>query len=217
MELNESVAYRILPRLFRPYSPFSSHIGSLHQDIPQWDKQNHFWGIYSSSRQSCPCKQYLHRILDLCLRIDHCRTENHFCSCTRILKKMTTVSIVHAAPQGNNSTTTIILFILITHVFILVQILRRRTAERTKMVLTIPVMDKVKTIKKEYLPGKLWSGSLSHCFVSILMFLIATGLIPNGCFPIETTRTYKKRNDLMNQSSVQGHKKLDFATRHIIP
>ena len=68
---------------------------------------------------------------------------------------MTTVSIVRAAPRGNNSTTTIILFILINHVFILVQILRRRTAERTKMVLTIPVMDKVKTIKKEYLPGKL--------------------------------------------------------------
>ena len=68
---------------------------------------------------------------------------------------MTTVSIVRAAPRGNSSTTTIILFILITHVFILAQILRRRTAERTKMVLTIPVMDKVKTIKKEYLPGKL--------------------------------------------------------------
>ena len=49
----------------------------------------------------------------------------------------------------------IILFILITHVFILVQTLRRRTAERTKMVLTIPFMDKVKTIKKKYLPGKL--------------------------------------------------------------
>ena len=217
MNFFESVAYRILPRLFRPYSPFSSHIGSLHQDIPQWDKQNHLWSIYSSPRQSCPCKQYLHRILDLCWRIDHCRTENHLCSCTRILKKMTTVSIVRAAPRGNSSTTTIILFILITRVFILVQILRRRTAERTKMVLTIPVMDKVKTIKKEYLPGKLWSGSLSHCFVSILMFLIATGLIPGGCFPIATTRTYKKRNDLMNQSSVQGHKKLDYATRHIIP
>ena len=68
---------------------------------------------------------------------------------------MRTVSKVCAAPRGNNSTTTIILFILITHVFILVQILRRRTAERTKMVLTITVMDKVKTIKKEYLPGKL--------------------------------------------------------------
>ena len=40
MNFFESVAYRILP-LFRPYSPFSSHIGSLHQDIPQWDKQNH--------------------------------------------------------------------------------------------------------------------------------------------------------------------------------
>ena len=106
MNFFESVAYRILPRLFRPYSPFSSHIGSLHQDIPQWDKQNHLWGIYSSSRQSCPCKQYLHRILDLCLRIDHCRTENHFWSCTRILKKMTTVSIVRAATRGNNSTTT---------------------------------------------------------------------------------------------------------------
>ena len=68
---------------------------------------------------------------------------------------MTTVSIVSAAPRGNNSTTTIILFILITYVFILVQTLRRRTAERTKMVLTIPVMDIVKTIKREYLPGKL--------------------------------------------------------------
>ena len=68
---------------------------------------------------------------------------------------MTTVSMVRAATRGNNSTTTIILFILITHVFILVQTLSRRTAERTKMVLTIPVIDKVKTIKKEYLPGKL--------------------------------------------------------------
>ena len=68
---------------------------------------------------------------------------------------MTTVSIVRVASRGNNSTTTIIIFILITHVFILVQTLRRRTAKRTKMVLTIPVMDKVKTIKKEYLPGKL--------------------------------------------------------------
>ena len=129
MNFFESVAYRILPRLFRPYSPFSSYIGSLHQDIPQWDKQNHLWSIYSSSRQSCPRKQYLHRKLDLCLRIDHCRTENHFCSYTRILKKMTTVSIVRVAPRGNNSTTTIIIFILITHVFILVQTLRRRTAE----------------------------------------------------------------------------------------
>ena len=63
--------------------------------------------------------------------------------------------MVRAATRGNNSTTTIILFILITHVFILVQTLSRRTAERTKMVLTIPVIDKVKTIKKEYLPGKL--------------------------------------------------------------
>ena len=63
---------------------------------------------------------------------------------------MATVSIVRAAPRGNNSTTTIILFILIPHVFILVQILRRQTAERTKMVLTIPAMDKEKTIKKEY-------------------------------------------------------------------
>ena len=68
---------------------------------------------------------------------------------------MTTVSIVRAAPQGNNSTTTIILYILITRVFIQVQTLRRWTDERTKMVLRIPVMDKVKTIKKEYLPGKL--------------------------------------------------------------
>ena len=69
---------------------------------------------------------------------------------------MTTVSIVRIASRGNNSTTTIIIFILITpHVFILVQTLRRRTAERTKMVVTIPVMDKVKTIKKEYLPGTL--------------------------------------------------------------
>ena len=213
MNFFESIAYRILPRLFRPYSPFSSHIGSLHQDIPQWDKQNHLRSIYSSSRQSCPCKQYLHRILDLCLRIDHCRTENHFCSCTRILKKMTTVSIVRIASRGNNSTTTIIIFILITpHVFILVQTLRRRTAERTKMVVTIPVMDKVKTIKKEYLPGTLWSGSLSHCFVSILMFLIATELIPDGCFRIATTRTYKKRNDLMHQSSVRAHENLDYAT-----
>ena len=217
MNFFESVAYRILPRLFRPCSPFSSHISSLHQDIPQWDKQNHLWGIYSSSRQSCPCKQYLHRILDLCLRIDHCRTENHLCSCTRILKKMTTVSIVRAAPRGNNSTTTIILFISITHVFILVQTLRRRSAERTKMVLVIPVMDKVQTIKKEYSPGKLWSGSLSHCFASILMFLIATGLIPDGSFLVATTRTYKRSNDLINQSSVRGHEKLDYATRHIIP
>ena len=42
---------------------------------------------------------------------------------------MTTVSIVRVAPRGNNSTTTIIIFILVTHVFILVQTLRRRTAE----------------------------------------------------------------------------------------
>ena len=63
--------------------------------------------------------------------------------------------MVRAATRGKKSTTTIILFILITHVFILVQTLSRRTAERTKMVLTIPVIDKVKTIKKEYLPGKL--------------------------------------------------------------
>ena len=68
---------------------------------------------------------------------------------------MTTVSIVRIASRGNNSTTTIIIFILITRVFILVQTLRRRIAERTKMVLTIPFMDKVKTIKKEYLPGTL--------------------------------------------------------------
>ena len=31
------------------------------------------------------------------------------------------------------------------------------------------------------------------------MFLIAAGLIPDGCFPIATTRTYKKRNALVNQ------------------
>ena len=94
------------------------------------------------------------------------------------------------------------------------QTLRRQTAERTKMALRILVMDRVKTFKKDYLPGKLWSGNLSHCFVSILIFLIATGLIPDGCFPIATTRTYKERNDLMNQSSVRGHEKLDYATRH---
>ena len=63
---------------------------------------------------------------------------------------MTTVSLVHAVPRGNNSTTTIILYIVITQVFILVQTLRRRTTERTKMVLRIAVMDKVKIIKKEY-------------------------------------------------------------------
>ena len=83
-------------------------------------------------------------------------------------------------------------------------------------VLRSSVMDKVKTIKKEYLPGKLWSGSLSHCFVAILMFLIAAGLISDGCFLIATTRTYKKRNVLMNQSSVRGHEKLDYSTRHLI-
>ena len=41
MNFFESVAYRILPRPLRPCSPLSSHIGSPHQDIPQWDKQNH--------------------------------------------------------------------------------------------------------------------------------------------------------------------------------
>ena len=31
----ESVAYRILPRLFRPCNSFLSHIASQHQDILQ--------------------------------------------------------------------------------------------------------------------------------------------------------------------------------------
>ena len=44
------------------------------------------------------------------------------------------------------------------------------------------------------------------------MFLIATELIPDGCFRIATTRTYKKRNDLMHQSSVREHENLDYAT-----
>ena len=101
------------------------------------------------------------------------------------------------------------------YVHISAQTLRRQTAERAQKVLRSSVMDKM-TIKKDYLPGKLWSGSLSHCFVAILMFLIAAGLIPDGCFPIATTRTYKKRNALVNQSSVRGHEKLDCSTRHLI-
>ena len=78
----ESVAYRILPRLFRPCSPFSSHIASPHQGILRWDTQIQLGGIYSSSRLNCPRKPCLHRILGLCLRILHFRTENYCCSRT---------------------------------------------------------------------------------------------------------------------------------------
>ena len=108
-----SVAYRILPRLFRPCSPFSSHIASLHQDISQWDKKNHLWGIYSSSRLICPRKQCLHHTLGRCLRIVHCRTENHFCSRTWILKKRTTRVIVSEVPRRKEAASIICIFQLL--------------------------------------------------------------------------------------------------------
>jgi len=78
-----------------------------------------------------------------------------------------------------------------SYVHITAQTLRRWTGERAQKVLRNSVMDKVKTIKKEYVPGKLCSGSRLHCAVAILMFLIVTGLIPDVCFPIAAIRTYK--------------------------
>ena len=88
--------------------------------------------------------------------------------------------------------------ILLISVHISARTLRCRIAERTQIVLRIPLMDKSQmTIKTEYLPGKLWGGNRSHCFVAILMFLSAPRLIPDCCFPIATIRTYKiyRRHD----------------------
>ena len=81
-----------------------------------------------------------------------------------------------------------------SYVHISAQTLRRRTAERAQKVLRSSVMFKVKTIKKEYVPGKLCSGSCLHCVVAIVMFLIVTGLIPDVCFPIAAIRTYEIEN-----------------------
>ena len=87
-----------------------------------------------------------------------------------------------------------LLFAYFNHSYVQIsaQTLRRWTAERAQnKVLRNSVMDEVKTIKKEYLPGKLCSGSRLHCAVAILMFLIVTGSIPDVCFPIAAIRTYK--------------------------
>ena len=64
--------------------------------------------------------------------------------------------MIREAPRSKEAATIIFVYFNYSFAHISAQTIRRWTAERTQnKVLRIPVMDKVETIKKEYLPGKL--------------------------------------------------------------